>query len=85
MQFQLFLALSVKAMNGTLRPEGTVPSALLFCEFPILRSLSGPIIVSLPLAERTEAAQQARRYISEHLARAKVHRALHHNTLLCLR
>ena len=31
------------------------------------------------LAERAEAAQQARRYMSQHLAKLKVKRAIHHN------
>ena len=78
MQRQLLLALSVKAMNDTLGPEGTVPSALVFGEFPSLRSVSEPIIPRPTLAERAEAALRARRYMSQHLARAKVKRALHH-------
>ena len=36
MQRQLLLALSVKAMNETIGPEGFVPSPLLFREFPSL-------------------------------------------------
>ncbi len=68
MQRQLLLALSVKAMNDTLGPEGTVPSALVFGEFPSLRSLSGPVVPRPSLAERAEAAQQARRYMSDHLS-----------------
>ena len=34
MQRQLLLALTVKAINDTLEPEGIVPSALSFGEFP---------------------------------------------------
>ena len=33
MQRQILLALSIKAMNGNLEPEGIVPSALVFGEF----------------------------------------------------
>ena len=33
----------------------------------------------MPLSERDEAAQQARRYMAKHLAQAKVTRALHQN------
>ena len=80
MQRQLLLALAVKSMNGTLGAEGIVPSALVFGEFPRLRSLQGPVVPRPSLAERAEAAQQARRYTSQHLAKVKVKRAIHHNT-----
>ena len=38
MQPQLLFALAVKAMNDTPGSEGTVPSGLVFSEFPSLRS-----------------------------------------------
>ena len=79
MQCQLLLALSVRAMNDILEPERTVPSALVFCEFPSLRSASGPVLPRPTLEERAEAALQARRFMSEHLAQAKVKRALQRN------
>lgn len=80
MQRLLLLGLSIKAMNDTLGLEGTVPSALVFGEFPILRSLSGPTIPRPSLAERAEGALQARRYMSQLLARAKVKFSLKHRT-----
>ena len=80
MQRQLLLALAVKSMNDALGPEGTVPSALVFGEFPRLRSLCGPVIHRSSLTERADAAQQARRYMSQHLAKVKVKRAIHQNT-----
>ena len=76
MQRQILLALSIKAMNDTLGPEGIVPSALAFGEFPSLRSLSGPIVPRLTLAERAHAAQDARGIMTKSLAQAKISRAL---------
>ena len=58
-------------------PEGIVPSALVFGEFPSLRSISGPVLPRPSLEERVEAAQQARRHMANHLARTKVRRVLH--------
>ena len=78
MQRQLLLALLVKAMNDTLEPEVTVPSALVFGEFPSLGSVSEPIIPCPTLAELAEAALRARRNVPQHLALAKLKRALHH-------
>ena len=75
MQRQLLLALAVKAMNDTLGPEGTVPSALVFGEFPRLRSFEGPIVPRPALAERAEAAQEARPYMAKHLAQVRVKQA----------
>ena len=64
MQRQLLLALAVKVMNDTLGTEGIVPSAFVFGEFRSLRSLRGPAVLRPSLAERAEAAQQARQYMS---------------------
>ena len=80
MQRQLLLALAVKAMNGILGPEGIVPSALVFGEFPSLRSISNPSLARPSVAERAQAAQEARRHMSEHLARAKIQRTHRHDT-----
>ena len=80
MQRQVLLALSVKAMNDTLGPEGIVPSSLVFGEFPSLRTFVGPIIPRPSLAERAETAQEARRLMAKHLALTRVNRALKHNT-----
>ena len=80
MQRQVFLALVVKSMNDTLGPEGTVQSALVFGKFPSLRSLRGPAVPRPSLDERAEAALQARRYMSQNLAKVIVKRGVHHNT-----
>ena len=61
----LFLALAVKSMEKTLRPEGIVPSVLVFVVFRSLISLSRPRVSRQSLAERAEAAQYASRYISQ--------------------
>ena len=79
MQRQLFLALAVKSIDGTLGPEGIVPSALVFEDFTSLRSLCGPVVPRSSPSERAEAAQQSRRYTSQHLVKVKFKRAVHHN------
>ena len=79
MQRQLLLALAVKAMNDTLGPEGHVPSSLVFGEFPSLRTFEGPIVPHPTLAERGEAAQEARRYMARNLARVRMKGALNYH------
>ena len=81
MQRQLLLALAVKAMNDTLGPEGHVPSSLVFGEFPSLRTFEGPLVPRPTLAERAEAAQEARRYLARNLAQVRVKGALNYHTL----
>lgn len=66
-------------MNHTLGPKGIVPSTLIFGEFPTLRSVTSPVLPRPSVAERSEAAQHARRHLADYLARAKFKRALHHN------
>ena len=68
-------------MNDSLGPEDIVPSALVFGEFPSLRTFQGPVIPHSTLAERAEVALKARRYISRHFADNKIQRDLQHNTL----
>ena len=63
-----------------LGPEGGVPSALVFSEFPWLRSFVGPIIPRASLAARALVAQAARRYMAHHLAQVRVKPALHFQT-----
>ena len=79
MSRQLLLALSIKAMNDTLGPEGIMPSTLVFGEFPSLRAYQGPVIPRPTLAERAQAALSARRYVCQNLAKTRVQRALKHN------
>ena len=51
LQRQMLLALAGKAINDTLGSEGVVPSALVFGEFPSLRTVSGPLVPRPSLAE----------------------------------
>ena len=78
MQQRLLLALSVKAMDDMLGPEGFVPSSLVFGEFPILHSFLGPVILQPSLAERALEAQTARKYMAKQLAEVKIKRTLNH-------
>ena len=68
-------------MNDNFGPEGLVPSALVFGEFACLRSFSGSVITRPSLAERSLAAQDARRAIGKHLAQVRIKRALRFQTL----
>ena len=72
------LAIAVKAINDTLGPEGIVPSALVFGEFPSIRNFLGPKVPRATLAERAEVALEARKLMSKHMAMTKVRRALTH-------
>ncbi len=58
---QLLLALPVKAMNDTLRPEGTAFSVQVFGEYPGVRAFEGLLIPRSSLAECAEVALEARR------------------------
>ena len=78
MQRQLLLALAIKAMNDTLGPEGFVPEALVLGEFPGFRSSLGHVLPCPTLDERAEAAQEARRCMSQHAAETKINRGLKH-------
>ena len=59
-QRQVFLAIAVKAMNDTLGPEGTVPSALIFGEFPSLFSFTSILVPRPTLTERAQVALKRR-------------------------
>ena len=72
------LAASVKAMNDTLGPEGLVPSALVFREFPPVFTKSEAPAARLILGERASVAQSARKEMGKLMG---VRRALHHRTL----
>ena len=76
----LILAIATKAINDTFGPEGVVPSALVFGEFPSLCSYLGANIPRATLAERAVIAQKARRLMSRHLAGANVNTALKRKT-----
>ena len=75
----LLLSMSVKAMNDTLGPEGIVPSALVFGEYPPLRSAGDSVVPRPDLATRASVASQARADMSKIMARLRIQRALRHN------
>ncbi len=80
MQRRLLLAFAIKAMNVTLGPEGTVPSALVFGEFPSLKAFAGPVIPRPSLAERAEISREARRHMSKSLAQSRIRRTIQYQT-----
>ena len=71
----LLLRMAIKAMNDTLGPEGIVPSALVFGEFPSIRPFFGPPKYRPTPVERAEIAHKARKIMSQELADKKVRRA----------
>lgn len=77
---QLLLIIAVKALNDTIGPDGVVSSALVFGDYPSLRSFEKPRMLNPTLAERALFAQKARRLMAQHMANTRVTRALGHNT-----
>ena len=76
----LALALSVKSMNDTLGPEGFVPSALVFGEYPQVHTKSENPQQRLDLLQRSQLATTARNECQGIMAKMKVNRALRHKT-----
>ena len=76
----LALSLAVKAMNDTLGPEGFVPSALVFGEYPEVHTKSETPRARLNLQQRSELATSAREECQKIMAKMKVSRALRHKT-----
>ena len=72
------LADSVKALNDTLDPEGLVPSALVFGEFPPMFTKSESPAQRATLQDRASVAQSARKEMEKIMAEMRVRRALHH-------
>ena len=78
---QLLLSFAVKALNDTLGPDGLVPSALVFGEFP------SPIVTSetrhtrSTIESRAGIASMARKEMEKEIASVRVRRALRHATL----
>ena len=72
------LAASVKALNDTLGPEGLVPSALVFGEFPPMFTNSESPAQRETLQDRASVAQSARKEMEKIMADMRVRRALHH-------
>ena len=76
----LALSLAVKAMNDTLGPEGFVPSALVFGEYPEVHTESETPRGRLNLQQRSALATSAREECQKIMAKMKVSRALRHKT-----
>lgn len=72
------LACAVKAMNDTLGPEGLVPSALVFGEFPHLAPDYSPRSERSTLQQRSNMAHIARTEMSKIMDRLRLQRALRH-------
>ena len=72
----LLLSISVSPMNNTLGPEGFVPSALVFGEFPLLNVLGEPMDPKEILETRAKIAIQTRKEMEQHMAKMKLQRAL---------
>ena len=77
-QDSALLAMSVKAMNDTLDPEGCVPSTLVFGEYP------APILSGFErarmgtLEDRSRIVEAARKEMERHMASGRLKRALKH-------
>ena len=67
-------------MNDTLGPEGLVPSALVFGEFPPVYTRSETPALRATILERAEIAHTARREMEKHMARLRINRALQRRT-----
>ena len=77
---QLLLAMSVKALNDTLGPEGLVPSALVFGEYPSTRLYTdGAADPRASLESRARLATAARKEMERHMASVRIKRALRHS------
>ncbi len=63
-------------MNDILGLEGLVPSSLVLCEYPSVRTLTESVEPKLTLASRPKLAMATRREMAGHIARMKVNRAL---------
>ena len=76
----ILLSIAVKAMNDSLGPEGLVPSALVFGEYPSVHTKSEVPSPRAALISRAEVANAARKEMEQIMARMRVQRALKHAT-----
>jgi len=74
----LALHAAVKAMNDTLGPEGLVPSALVFGDYPKVTTRSENPSLKAELRSRAQMATVARKEMERLMANMKVKRALNH-------
>ena len=79
-ELDVILALSVKEMNNTLGPEGLVPTALVFGEYPPVHTKSETPNPRGVLASRAEISNTARQEMEKIMAEIRVKRALQHAT-----
>lgn len=77
---QLLLSMSVKAINDTLGPDGLVPSALVFGEFPSAFTTSETPHPRATLESRAAVANLARREMEKQMAAVRLKRGLRHAT-----
>lgn len=75
------LAMCVKTMNNTLKPEGLVPAALVFCIYPSTQILEEPRIAKPMLHKRAQLAIAIRSKTEQQMAALRVQRALLHRVL----
>ena len=68
----------MKALSDTLGPEGLVPSALVFGEFPSPYTGSETPKSRLSLEARARAANSARREMEQEMAKVRIKRDLHY-------
>ena len=76
----MLLSTAVKALNDTLGPEGLVPSALVFGEFPSAYTTTEYPRARKTLESRALVANAARRDMEKQMAQVRVQRALRHAT-----
>ena len=74
----LALQLSVQAMNDTVGPEGLMPSALVFGEYPSVSVPPEPIPPRAITASRVKLMDTARREMTTHMAQVRINSALKH-------
>ena len=74
----LALAVSVKALNDTLDPEGYVPSALVFGEYPLPYTKSEQKPHRLTVDEHAAIPTMARKEMSTIMAKMRIARGLRH-------
>lgn len=75
----MLLSFAVKAMNDTLGPEGFVPSALVFGEYPHVFTKSEVPHPRATAADRAEMVNAAREEVGKIMAKLRVNRALRHS------
>lgn len=75
----LSLKLSSKAMNDTVGPEGRMPSALVFGEYPRVLASEELFSKQATTGGRAQLIDIARERVENELAKARVYRALKHS------